>query len=72
MKPIDVMPSTYSDFNKENNEESPKFKVRDHVRISKYKNIFEKGYVLNWSEVFVIKKLKILCPEHVLLLISMV
>ena len=35
----------------------PKFKVCDRVRISKYKNIFGKGYTQNWSEeVFVIKK----------------
>ena len=32
------------------------------MRISKYKNIFAKGYVSNWpEEVFVLKKLKILC-----------
>ena len=37
-----------------------KFKVGDRVRISKYKNIFVKGYVPNWSEdVFVITKVKI-------------
>ena len=36
-----------------------KSKGGDHVRISKYKNIFSKGYVPNWSEeVFVIKKVK--------------
>ena len=47
------------DFNKENSKKSPKFKVDDHVRISKYKNIFSKGYVPNWSEEdFAIKKLK--------------
>ena len=46
MKPIDVKPSTDIDFNKEN----PKFKVGDHIRIPKYKNIFTKGYVQNWSE----------------------
>ena len=40
----------YIDFNKENNQERPKFKVGDNVRISKYKNIFAKDYVLNWSE----------------------
>ena len=34
------------------------FKVGDHVRISKYKNIFAKGYAPNWSEVFVINKIK--------------
>ena len=63
MKPVDVKPSIYIDFNKENNREGPKFKVGDHVRISKYKNIFAKGYVPNWSEVvFVIKKVKTTLP----------
>ena len=58
MKPVDVKSSTYIDFNKENNKEGPKFKIDNHVRISKYKNIFTKGYVPNWSEeVFVIKKI---------------
>ena len=48
----------YIDFNKENNKEGLKFKV-DHVRISKYKTIFAKGYVPYWSEEgFVIKKVK--------------
>ena len=40
------------------NDKYPKFKVGDHVRISKYKNIFAKAYTPNWSEVFVIKKVK--------------
>ena len=63
MKPVDVKPSIYIGFNKESNKEDPKFKVCDHVRISKSKNIFEKGYVPNWSEdVFVIKKVKITVP----------
>ena len=40
-----------------------KFKVSDHVRISKYKNIFTKGYTPNWSEeVFVIKEIKNTVP----------
>ena len=57
MKRIDVKNNTYIDFKKEVNEKNPKFKVSDHVRISKYKNIFAKGYTPNWSEdVFVIKK----------------
>ena len=52
MKPVDVESSTYIDFDKKNNKEGPKFKVRK----SKYKNIFAKGYVPNWYEkVFVIK-----------------
>ena len=41
------------------NERDPKFKVGDHVRISKYKNIFAEGYTPNWSEeIFVLKKIK--------------
>ena len=55
-KPVDV---TYIDYGVENSERDPKFKVGDHVRISKYKNIFAKGYTPNWFEaVFVIKKVK--------------
>ena len=59
MKPVEVKPSMYVDFNEDNNKESPKFKVGDHVRISKYKSIFAKYQAPNWSEeVFVIKKVK--------------
>ena len=59
MKPVDVKLSMYMNFDKENNYESPTFKVGDNVRISRYKNIFTKDYVLNWSEtVFVITKIK--------------
>ena len=59
MKPIDVKDNAYIDFEKEVNEKDPKFKVGDHVRISKYKNIFAKGYKPNWSEeVFIISKIK--------------
>ena len=58
MKPADVKVRLYIDFNKENNE-GPKFKVGNHVRISKYKNTFAKVYVTNWSEeVFMIPKVK--------------
>ena len=57
MKPIYVKGKTYIDFDKEVNDNDPKFKVGDHVRISNYKNIFAKGYTPNWSEeVFDIKK----------------
>ena len=59
MKPVDVNSSMYMNFDKENNYESPKFKIGDNVRISRYKNIFTKDYVPNWSEtVFVITKIK--------------
>ena len=57
MKPADVNNNTHIDFKKKVNDKDPKFKVGDHVRISKYKNIFAKGYMPNWSkEVFVTKK----------------
>ena len=63
MKPVDVKDNTCIDFKKEVNDKDPKFKVGDHVRISKYKNIFAKGYTPNWSEeVFVIKKVKNTVP----------
>ena len=63
MKPIDVKDSTYINTSKEINNKDSKFKVRDHVRISKYKNIFAKGYMPNWSEeVFDIKKVKNTIP----------
>ena len=47
MKLIDVKPSTYIYFNKENNKEGSEFTVGDYVRMSKYKTIFAKGYVPN-------------------------
>ena len=63
MKPIDVKDNTYLDFSKDVNDNDPKFEVGDHMRISKYKNIFSKGYTPNWSEeVFVIKKIKNTIP----------
>ena len=63
MKHIDVKGNTYVDFGKEVNDNDPKFKVGDHVRMSKYKNIFAKGYAPNWSEeVFVIKEIKNAVP----------
>ena len=63
MKAVDVEDNTYIDFQKEVNDKDPKFKVGDHVRISKYKNFFAKGYTPNWSEkVFVIKKVKNTVP----------
>ena len=63
MKPVDVKDNTYINFIKEVNNKDPKLKVDDHVRISKYKNIFAKGYTLNWSEeVFIFKKVKNTVP----------
>ena len=62
MKPIDVIDYSFAEYNEESNKRNPKFIV-GHVRISKYKNIFAKGYVPNWSEeIFVIKKVKNTVP----------
>ena len=63
MKPIDVKDKTYINIGQEINDKDLKFKVGDHVRISKYRNIFAKGYSANWSEeIFVIKKIKNTVP----------
>ena len=66
MKPVDVKSNIiyiyiyiyiYINSSKEINNQDPKFKIGDIVRKSKYKNVFTKGYVPNWSEeVFLIKK----------------
>ena len=65
MKPIDVKDNTYINTSKKINYKDP-----DRVRISKYKNIFAKGYMPNWSEeVFVIKKIKNTVPWTTLLTI---
>ena len=56
MKPIYVKSDTYTDSSKEINNNDPKFKTGDLVRMSNDKNIFTKGYIPNWSEeIFVIK-----------------
>ena len=63
IKPVDVTSDSYAEYNEDSNVTKPKFKVGDHVRISKYKNIFAKGYTPNWSEeVFVINKIKNTVP----------
>ena len=57
MKPTDVKNNkrVYID---EHNEKDSKFKVDDRVRISRYKNIFAKGYAPNWSsEIFIVNKI---------------
>ena len=67
MKPIDVKDNTYINIGKEVNDKDPKFKVGDHVRITKYKNVFVKGYTRNWSvyqyiSILVISKIKNTVP----------
>ena len=64
MKPIDVIENSYAEYNEDLNKNGPKFKVGDYIRISKYKNIFAKWYVPNWSkEVFVVSKIKNTVPS---------
>ena len=59
MKPIGVTSDSYAEYNEDSNKKDSKFKVGDHGRVSKYKNIFAKGYIRNWSEkVFVVSKIK--------------
>ena len=63
VKPIDVTNNSYVEYNEEPNKKSPRFKVNYHLRISKYKNIFAKGYVPNWSEeVFIVNGIKNTVP----------
>ena len=63
MKPIDVTNDSFAECNKESNKKDPKFKIGHHARISKYKNIFAKGYTPNWSgEIFIISKINNAVP----------
>ena len=63
MKPKDVVDDSFIEYSEETNEKDPKFKVGDNVRISKYKNIFAKGYTPDWSEeVFVVNKIQNTVP----------
>ena len=63
MNPIGVNLSKYIALGIESNKKVPKFEVGDHVRISKYKNIFAKVFTPNCSkEVFLIKKVKNTAP----------
>ena len=63
MKPIDVKKDSFVEYNEEFNEKGSKFKVGDRVSISKYKNIFAKGYTPNWGEeIFVVNKIKNTVP----------
>ena len=73
MKAIDVKDNKYINSIKEVNDKDPKFRVGDHVRRSKYKNIFAEGYTgyIGQRKFLWLKKLKILFHEHMFLMISM-
>ena len=64
IKSIKVTGDYYAEYNEDpSSKKDPKFKVGDNVIISKYKNIFAKGYTPNWSEkVFIINKIKNAVP----------
>ena len=63
MKPKDVTDIKYVEYSEETNKKGPKFKVGGSTKISKYKNIFAKGYTPNWSEeVFVVNKVRDTVP----------
>ena len=63
MKPVDVGDDSFAKYKEKSNGKDPKFKVGDHVRISKFKNVFAKRYTLNWSEeIFVVEKIKNTVP----------
>ena len=47
MKAINVRSDSHAEYNEDSNKKIPKFKVGDHVRISKYKTTFAKGYFKN-------------------------
>ena len=62
MKPTEVKDNTYI-YIKEVSDKDTKFKVADHVRMSKCKNTFPKGYIPHWSEdAFVIKDVQNIVP----------
>ena len=54
MKPIDVRDNNKRVYIDEHNEKRSRFKVGDRIRISKFKNIFAKGYTPNWSKEYLL------------------
>ena len=63
IKHIYVKSDCYAEYNVDSIEKDPKFKTGNHIRISKYENIFDKGYAPYWSEeVFIISKIKNTVP----------
>ena len=63
MKPIEVKGNTYINFIKDVNEKDPKFKVGDHVRISKYKKMLLKDILqIGLKKFFLIKEVNYTAP----------
>ena len=63
IKQVELASHSYAKYKEDSNVTKPKFKVGDHDRISKYKNIFAKGYTQIWSKnFFIISKIKNTLP----------
>ena len=63
MKPKDVKNDNNRVYIDEHNKKSTRFNVGDRVKISKFKNIFTKGYTPNWSkEIFIVNKINDTVP----------
>ena len=73
MKRIDVKSGSHAEYNNDSNTKDPTFKIGNHVRSSKYKNILAKGYFPNWfEEVSLISYIKSTVSWTHLLMILMV
>ena len=63
MKPIDTKSDSFAEYNEESDKKDIKIKASDTFRISRFKNVFSKGYTPNWSEeIFIVKKIKNTVP----------
>ena len=60
MRLVDIKSSEYTEYDVYQNDKKLKYKTGDHLKISKYKNIFVKGYTWNWwsKVIFVINEIK--------------
>ena len=71
MKPVDIRFDPCAGYNINTNAKDVKFKIGDHVRISKDKNIFAKVYTPNWSEqVLMISKVENTVPWTAILMVK--
>ena len=71
MKPVDIRFGPCAEYNINTNAKDVKFKIGDHVRISKDKNIFAKVYTPNWSEqVLMISKVENTVPWTAILMVK--
>ena len=68
VKPTDVTSDSYAECNKDSNKKDPKMKVADHVRISKYNNIFD-TLQIGQKKFLLLAKLKIQSRGQILLMI---